>query len=161
MLIAISQHLYRQIRTANNISCHSEKSSSHELQSNGMIFLLQNNFISLLKISIIQTFLQRLQPCYNLKSILTTWILLFRSTQILSDRPWCLSNLLHNWYCGCPTVFTLSKREADHSPPSSAEVKNAWNYTSTPLTRLYGAMFRHRENFTKTRILSSLLCNVV
>jgi len=22
--------------------------------------------------------------------------------------------------------------EADHSPPSSAEVKNAWNYTSTP-----------------------------
>jgi hypothetical protein len=23
-------------------------------------------------------------------------------------------------------------READHSPPSSAEVKNAWNYTSTP-----------------------------
>jgi hypothetical protein len=23
-------------------------------------------------------------------------------------------------------------READHSPPSSAEVQNAWNYTSTP-----------------------------
>jgi hypothetical protein len=23
-------------------------------------------------------------------------------------------------------------READHSPPSSAEVKNAWSYTSTP-----------------------------
>jgi hypothetical protein len=23
-------------------------------------------------------------------------------------------------------------READHSPPSSAEVKNAWGYTSTP-----------------------------
>jgi hypothetical protein len=22
--------------------------------------------------------------------------------------------------------------EADHSPPSSAEVKNAWSYTSTP-----------------------------
>jgi len=22
--------------------------------------------------------------------------------------------------------------EADHSPPSSAKVKNAWNYTSTP-----------------------------
>jgi hypothetical protein len=25
-------------------------------------------------------------------------------------------------------------READHSPPSSAEVKNAWSYTSTPHT---------------------------
>jgi len=24
-------------------------------------------------------------------------------------------------------------READHSPPSSAEVKNAWRYTSTPI----------------------------
>jgi hypothetical protein len=23
-------------------------------------------------------------------------------------------------------------READHSPPSSDEVKNAWSYTSTP-----------------------------
>jgi hypothetical protein len=26
----------------------------------------------------------------------------------------------------------LSGREADHSPPSTAEVKNAWSYTSTP-----------------------------
>jgi hypothetical protein len=24
-------------------------------------------------------------------------------------------------------------READHSPPSSAEVKKMWSYTSTPL----------------------------
>jgi hypothetical protein len=24
------------------------------------------------------------------------------------------------------------EREADHSPPSSAEVKNAWSYISTP-----------------------------
>jgi hypothetical protein len=29
-------------------------------------------------------------------------------------------------------------READHSPPSSAEVKNAWSYTSTPSIRLHG-----------------------
>jgi hypothetical protein len=27
-----------------------------------------------------------------------------------------------------------SGREADHSPPSSAEVKNAWSYTSAPNT---------------------------
>jgi hypothetical protein len=31
-------------------------------------------------------------------------------------------------------------READHSPPSSAEVKNAWSYTSIPLIRLHGVM---------------------
>jgi hypothetical protein len=29
-------------------------------------------------------------------------------------------------------------READHSPPSSAEVKNAWSYSSTPPIRLRG-----------------------
>jgi hypothetical protein len=29
-------------------------------------------------------------------------------------------------------------READHSPPSSAQVKNAWNYTSTHPIRLHG-----------------------
>jgi len=27
---------------------------------------------------------------------------------------------------------TQPKREADHSPQSSAEVKNAWGYTSNP-----------------------------
>jgi hypothetical protein len=28
-------------------------------------------------------------------------------------------------------------RQADHSPPSSAEVKNTWSYTSTPPIRLH------------------------
>jgi hypothetical protein len=31
-------------------------------------------------------------------------------------------------------------READHSPPSSAEVKNAWRYASTPPIRLHGVV---------------------
>jgi hypothetical protein len=31
-----------------------------------------------------------------------------------------------------------SEREADHSPPSSAEVKNASSYTSTPPIRIHG-----------------------
>jgi hypothetical protein len=31
-------------------------------------------------------------------------------------------------------------READHSPPSSAEVKNAWSYISTPPLRLHGVV---------------------
>jgi hypothetical protein len=30
-------------------------------------------------------------------------------------------------------------READHSPPSSADVKNAWSYTSTPPVGFHGA----------------------
>jgi hypothetical protein len=32
------------------------------------------------------------------------------------------------------------RREADHSPLSSAEVKNLWNYTSTPPIRLHGVV---------------------
>jgi len=33
-----------------------------------------------------------------------------------------------------------SRREADHSPPPSAELKNTWSYTSTPPTRLHGVV---------------------
>jgi hypothetical protein len=39
--------------------------------------------------------------------------------------------------------FSRVKRsgdEADHSPPSSAEVKNAWSCTSTPPIRLRGVV---------------------
>jgi hypothetical protein len=32
------------------------------------------------------------------------------------------------------------EREAKHSPPSSAEVKNAWSYTSTHPIRLRGVV---------------------
>jgi hypothetical protein len=31
-------------------------------------------------------------------------------------------------------------READHSPPSSAEAKNAWSYTFTPPVRRHGVV---------------------
>jgi hypothetical protein len=44
-------------------------------------------------------------------------------------------------------------READHSPLSSAEVKNAWSYTSTPPIRLYGVVLslkKYRNNFAFT-----------
>jgi hypothetical protein len=40
-------------------------------------------------------------------------------------------NSFANFYCSC---------EADHSPPSSAEVKNARSYTSTPPVRLHGVV---------------------
>ena len=38
-------------------------------------------------------------------------------------------------------------REVNHSPPSSAEIKNAWSYTLTPSIFLHGV---HRENFNFT-----------
>jgi len=44
--------------------------------------------------------------------------------------------------------------EADHSPPSDAVVKNAWNYTSTPNTVSWGSaqLKKHRDNFTFTTV---------
>jgi len=37
------------------------------------------------------------------------------------------------WVTGTLTVgLKGTEREADHSPPSSVEVNNAWRYTSTP-----------------------------
>jgi hypothetical protein len=36
-------------------------------------------------------------------------------------------------FCG----LERPRQEADHSPPSSVKVKNAWSYTSSPSIRLY------------------------
>jgi hypothetical protein len=63
--------------------------------------------------------------------------------------------------------------ESDHSPPSSAEVKNVWSYTSTPqYTFMAWCFVQHRDNFTftfftftfllhltKIHIFSSTLCS--
>jgi hypothetical protein len=55
-------------------------------------------------------------------------------------------SLLHRVQNGSgahPASYPLSlgvkwpARESDHLPPSSAEVKNAWSYTSTPPIRLH------------------------
>jgi hypothetical protein len=43
------------------------------------------------------------------------------------------------------------KREADHSPPSSADVKNAWSFISTPqYVFMAWCLVKHRDNFTFT-----------
>jgi len=41
---------------------------------------------------------------------------------------------------GTKGSFPWVKRKADYSPPSSAELKNAWSYTSTPPIRLHGVV---------------------
>jgi hypothetical protein len=41
------------------------------------------------------------------------------------------------------------RREADHSHPSSADVKNAWSYTSIPqYVFMAWCLVKHRDNFT-------------
>jgi hypothetical protein len=52
-----------------------------------------------------------------------------------------------------PGVLSLGvkrpDREADHSPPSSTDVKNAWSYTSTPqYVFMAWYLVKHRVNFT-------------
>jgi hypothetical protein len=49
-------------------------------------------------------------------------------------RLWGPLNLLSNGYGGGVSFLEVKRpgREADHSPPTSAEVKKMWSYTSTP-----------------------------
>jgi hypothetical protein len=55
----------------------------------------------------------------------------FFSSPSRPDRFWCPPSLLTNEYQGSlfPGV-KRPRREAHHSPPTSAEVKNTWIYTS-------------------------------
>jgi hypothetical protein len=53
---------------------------------------------------------------------------------------------------GIPEALSLGVkrpgRKADHSPPPSAEVKNAWSYTSNLPIRLHGAVFKFSTGTT-------------
>jgi hypothetical protein len=47
-------------------------------------------------------------------------------------------------------------READHSLPSSAEVRNAWSYTYTPQYAFMAlCLVKHRDNCTFTFLLKT------
>jgi hypothetical protein len=53
----------------------------------------------------------------------------------------CIPILLSTWLSGALSLgVKRPEREADHRPPSSAEVKNAWSYTSTPPIHFYGVV---------------------
>jgi hypothetical protein len=62
------------------------------------------------------------------------------------------SQPLSNGYRGdlSPEV-KLSEREADHSPPNNAEVKNTWSYTFTPsYVFMAWYLIKYRDSFTFT-----------
>jgi len=63
----------------------------------------------------------------------------FYSVTPRPDRLWGPPSPLSNGYCG---LFSQGVKrlwcEAYHCLLSSAEVKNAWSYTSTPPLRLHG-----------------------
>jgi hypothetical protein len=55
----------------------------------------------------------------------------FFSSPPRSDRFWGSFSLLSSRLGSLSLEIKWPGRESDHSPPSSAEVKNAWSYTST------------------------------
>jgi hypothetical protein len=74
------------------------------------------------------------------------------------DRLWDPPSLLPNGYQGYfPWGIKRQGREADHSPPSSAEVNNAWSYTSTPPIRLHGEVLSLKKG-TGTTLPLSFYC---
>jgi hypothetical protein len=78
-------------------------------------------------------------------------------------------SLYHRVQWGPPTSYPMGTgalslgmkrpgREADDSPPSSAEIKNAWSYTSTPpYVFMAWCVVKHRNNSTSTYLLFSTL----
>jgi hypothetical protein len=53
------------------------------------------------------------------------------------------------------TGVQQQRREADHSPPSSVEVKNAWRYTAIPqYVFMAWCLVKHRDIFNFTFTLS-------
>jgi hypothetical protein len=57
---------------------------------------------------------------------------------------WGLPSLLSNGYKGgsFPHGVGHPDHEADHSPPSSTKVKNAWSYTSAPPIHFHGVVLK-------------------
>jgi hypothetical protein len=57
-----------------------------------------------------------------------------------------LTQTLNQWVLEVLSpVIKRPRLKADHSYLFSAEVKNAWSYTSSPPIRLLGVMIKHRE----------------
>jgi hypothetical protein len=64
------------------------------------------------------------------------------------DRLWGPPSLLSNGVPGALSQGAKQQgREADHSPPTSAEVKKTWSYTSTPTVSFNGVVL----NWLSTR----------
>jgi hypothetical protein len=76
------------------------------------------------------------------------------SSPLRPERLWGPPTLLSNGYQRLfPWGVKRPGREADNSPPSSAEVKKAWSYTSTPQ---YVFMAWCLDNFTFTFIKNNI-----
>jgi hypothetical protein len=88
-------------------------------------------------------------PGFNSRQGQSWYFFLFATASIptvgLTQSPiqWVLENLSRR--------VKRPRREADHSPPSSAEVTNAWSYTSAPQYVFTAwCLVKHRDTFNLT-----------
>jgi hypothetical protein len=84
----------------------------------------------------------------NMFAILADMCIGFRiySCKILFTSSICWRLLFNEYQCYFPGMKRPG-RDVDHSLPPNAEVKNDWNYTSTPPTQRY-SVYRKNFNFT-------------
>jgi hypothetical protein len=75
------------------------------------------------------------------------------------DQFWGPPSLLFNGYRGFSPGIKRPGREADHSPPTSANVKNTWIHTSTPpyAFKRSAYLVKHRDTFTFTFMMTSVV----
>ena len=73
------------------------------------------------------------------------------------DQLWGPLSFLFIGYWGSFMGVKLQGHEVNHPHPSSAKVKSAWSYTTTPLICLRGA---ERENFTITLCQTFYYCSI-
>jgi hypothetical protein len=76
------------------------------------------------------------------------WVRIFLFTTASRPALWSTQPRIQ-WVTGALSVgVKWPGREADHSLPSSAEVKNAWSYTSTPPVHLHGLVLSYSTGIT-------------
>jgi hypothetical protein len=86
-------------------------------------------------------------PYYLLGFILKSYYT-FTTYENISDKS-CRSSWTFLCYIWVPGALSLGVkrpgREADHSPPSSADVKDEWSYTSAPPILLHGVVLSYAQ----------------
>jgi hypothetical protein len=65
------------------------------------------------------------------------------------DWSWDPPSQVFSGYWGYFAGVKQLEREANHSPPFSAEVKNEWNYTTTTLVYVLGVNMENLTSFAK------------
>jgi hypothetical protein len=79
----------------------------------------------------------------------------FFSSPVHPGQLWCQPTLKFSGYWGSFPRVTQPGHEVNHSPVSSAKLKNEWSYMSIPHICLHGM---YGDNFTIFTYISNIAC---